>query len=203
MDKVLKSRLSAQTKAKDKQLARTQALLLDAVGPLSFILEEARKGQLPPKATVEAAQTALRLLVNVSANISRERRRAAIANMNYRLVDMAEDDQLFAKAAPILFGDGFANKAKERDEELKCLNHASLQGRDHRKTGLDDRKFFQTSPSPFSPRGAAPTTPGAEDEEAELSTATTLTKYRVPQGMNRRRTNGEEEENRTLKYSIK
>ena len=46
MDKVLKSRLSAQTKAKDKQLARTQALLLDAVGPLSFILEEASKGQL-------------------------------------------------------------------------------------------------------------------------------------------------------------
>lgn len=155
MDKVLKSRLSAQTKTEDKQLARTQALLLDAVGPLSFILEEARKGQLPPKATVEAAQTALRLLGNVSANISRERRRAAIANMNYRLVDMAEDDQLFAKAAPILFGDGFANKAKERDEELKCLNHASLQGRDHRKTGLDDRKFFQTSPSSFQPQGSS------------------------------------------------
>ena len=110
MDKVLKSRLSAQTKAKDKQLARTQALLLDAVGPLSFILEEANKGQLPPKATMEAAQTALRLLGNASANISRKRRRAAITNMNNRLVDMAEDDQLFAKAAPNL-GDGFAMKA--------------------------------------------------------------------------------------------
>ena len=47
---------------------------------------------------------------------------------------MAEDDHLFAKAAPNLFCDGFAKKAKERDEELKCLTHASLQGRDHRKT---------------------------------------------------------------------
>ena len=90
MDKVLKFRLSAQTKAKDKQLARTQALLLDAVGPLSFILEEASKGQLPPKAALEAAQTALYLLGNASANISRERRRTAIANMNSSLVDMAE-----------------------------------------------------------------------------------------------------------------
>ena len=35
----------------------------------------------------------------------RERKRA---NINSRLVDMAEDDQLFAKAAPNLFGDGFA-----------------------------------------------------------------------------------------------
>ena len=74
--------------------------MLDAVGPLCFILEEASKGQLPPKATVEAAQTALHLLGNASANISRERRRAAITNMNSRLVDMAEDDHLFAKAAP-------------------------------------------------------------------------------------------------------
>ena len=111
MDKVVKSRLSAQTRAKDKQLARTQALLLDAVGRLSFILEEASKGQLPPKATLEAVQTALRLLGNASANISRERRRSAIANMNSRLVDTAEDDHLFAKAAPNLFGNGFAKKA--------------------------------------------------------------------------------------------
>ena len=89
--------------------------MLDAVGPLCFILEEARKGQLPPKATVEAAQTALCLLGNASANISRERRRAALTNMNSRLVDMAEDDHPFAKAAPNLFGDGFAKKAKERE----------------------------------------------------------------------------------------
>ena len=156
MDKVLKSRLSAQTKAKDKQLARTQALLLDAMGPIYFILEEASKGQLPPKTTVEAAPTALRLLGNASANISRERRRAATTNMNSRLVDMAEDDHLFVKAAPNLFSDGFAKKAKKRDEELKCLNHASLHARrDHRKTGPDGRnQFFRTSRSSFQPQGS-------------------------------------------------
>ena len=79
------------------------------------------------KQTLEAAQTALHLQGNASANISRERRRTAIANMNSRLVDMAEDDHLFDKAAPNLFGNGFAKKAKESDEELKCPNYASLQ----------------------------------------------------------------------------
>ena len=86
-------------------------MLLDAVGSLSFILEEASKGQLPPKVTLEAAQTALHLLGNASANISRERRRTAIANMNSRLVGMADDDHLFERAAPNLFGNGFAKKA--------------------------------------------------------------------------------------------
>ena len=46
--------------------------------------------------------------------------------MNNRLVGMAEDDHLFAKAASNVFGDSFAKKAEERDEELKCLSHASL-----------------------------------------------------------------------------
>ena len=41
MDKVVKSRLSATTKSHNKQLARQQALLLDAVGPITHILEEA------------------------------------------------------------------------------------------------------------------------------------------------------------------
>lgn len=106
------------------------------------------------KATMETAQAALHLIGNPSASISKKRR-AAIANMNNRLLDMAEDDHLFAKAAPNLFGDSFAKKAKEHDEELKCLNHASLQGRDHRKTGLGGRnQFFRTSHSSFQSWGS-------------------------------------------------
>lgn len=61
LDKVIKGRLSAVTKSRDRQLAKQQALMLDAVGPLAFILEEAAKGELSQKAAGEAAQTALRL----------------------------------------------------------------------------------------------------------------------------------------------
>ena len=49
--------------------------------------------------------------------------------------------------------------------------------------------------------GTAPTTPETEDEEGELSTATTYTKYRVPRGMNRKGTYEEEEKNRTHEKS--
>ena len=75
LDKVIKGRLSAETKSRDKQISKQQALCLDAVGPLTHILEEAAKGELTQKAALEAAQTALKLLGNASALASRERRR--------------------------------------------------------------------------------------------------------------------------------
>ena len=37
LDKIMKQNLSSQTKVKDRQLNKTQALVLDAVGPLAFV----------------------------------------------------------------------------------------------------------------------------------------------------------------------
>lgn len=93
-------------------------------------MEEASKCQFTPKNAFEAAQTALRLLGNASSNISCERRKAALSSLNPRLVDMADDTKIFANAAPQLFGEGFAKKAKERDEELKCPNQATFCGKE-------------------------------------------------------------------------
>ena len=74
LDKVIKTRLSANTKARDKTLAKQQALLLDAVGPLASILEDASTGELTVKGTVDAVQTALRLLGNASMNELKQER---------------------------------------------------------------------------------------------------------------------------------
>ena len=128
LDKMIKGRLPAVTKSQDKRLARQQALLLDAVGPTIHILEEAAEGELTQKSALEAAQTALKLLGNVSANISREHRKNAIQSMNAKLVDMAwrrMTPSTKMLLAPSLFGEGFYKKAKDRDEELRCLNQAS------------------------------------------------------------------------------
>ena len=51
---------------RDIQLSKTQALVLDAVGPLAFVLESAARGNLTHDDTVEAVQTALKLLGNAS-----------------------------------------------------------------------------------------------------------------------------------------
>ena len=91
------------------------------MGPLTYVLEEATKGELTIKAEGEAAQTALKRLGNASRHDSRERRKVALQHLNCSLTDMSEDNNIFLSAAPALFGDGFCKKAKERDEELKCL----------------------------------------------------------------------------------
>ena len=65
--------------------------MLDAVGPMTYILEEAAKGQLTQKAVVEAEQTALKLIGNASTQMNRERRKNALQCMNPRLGDMADD----------------------------------------------------------------------------------------------------------------
>ena len=53
---------------------------------------------------------------------SRERRKNALQSMNPRLANMAEDDAIYRTATPSVFGDGFCKRAKERAEELRCLN---------------------------------------------------------------------------------
>ena len=148
LDKVIKGRLPAATKSRDKQLAKQQALMLDAVGPITHLLEEAVKGQLSQKSAVEAAQTALKFLGNASVQSSRERRRNALQSMNSRLLDMADDDGLFKSAPPLLFGEGFCKKAKERDDELKCLNQAS-SSKATGPGGSRDTRFFRGGRSQY------------------------------------------------------
>ena len=72
-NKLIKTRLLVSTKARDTTLAKQQLLLLDAVGPITHILEEASKGQLTLKSTIEAAQIPLKLLGNAYMHLNRER----------------------------------------------------------------------------------------------------------------------------------
>ena len=124
LDKILKPNLTSETKAKkakDRHLSKTQALVLDAVGPLTTILESTARGKFDADATIKAVRTALKLLGNASGHLAMERRRNALSDLNFNLKDMAEEDQVFKDAAPQLFGNGFSKKAKERDDELKAL----------------------------------------------------------------------------------
>ena len=87
--------------------------MLNTVGPITFILEEAVKGQLNQKSAVEVAQTALRLLGNASEHASWERWKNALQTMNLQLADMIKDDAICTAAAPSLFGDSFYKRPKE------------------------------------------------------------------------------------------
>ena len=74
--------------------------MLDAVGPITYLLEEAVTGQLSQKGAIAAAQTALKFLGNASVQSCQERRQNALQSMNTCLLDMADDDGLFKSAPP-------------------------------------------------------------------------------------------------------
>lgn len=125
----MKDRLGLETARLDRTLARIQALALDVVGPLITIVKQGEAGSLMAKKAVAAAKLALKFAGNAAIQISRERREKATLDMNPKLSDLAEKDAIYEDAAPELFGDKFAKEAKEREEQLHCLNRASGRGR--------------------------------------------------------------------------
>jgi hypothetical protein len=129
LDKMVKDRVSQESVKLDRALARLQAFFLDAVGPLTTILEEAENGRLTEETAITATRTALRFIGNASVQMARERRKRAISEMNDKLVELSEKDTIYEDASPMLFGNQFAKEAKEREEQLKCLDKASGRGR--------------------------------------------------------------------------
>ena len=90
LDKMVKDRLRPDTTKMDRALARLQALTLDAVGPLTSLLELREKEELTPENAMAAAKLALRFIGNASVQTSRERRKRAINDMNPKLTEFAE-----------------------------------------------------------------------------------------------------------------
>ena len=119
---------------------------VDAVGPLATLLELAEQEQLTAEWVVTLTKLALRFVGNASIQISRERRKWAIEEMNGKLVELAEKD---SKAAPMLFGDQFAKEAKEREDQLRALDRAT------NCSNFQRPQNFQLPPSRFQLRGAA------------------------------------------------
>ena len=146
LDKVIKDRISSKTAKTDKDLGRIQAFILDAVGPLTAIVEGAEKEELTSKTAAEAARMALQFIGNASAQLSRDRRKAAIMDMNPKIADLAERDSIYEKAAPSLFGEKFCKEAKEHEEQLRCLDKASRSGSQNFRQASRQRKGGGYSP---------------------------------------------------------
>ena len=92
LDTMLKSKLPKQCKDADRPLAKNQALLLDAVGPLTHLLEKEL-----PKEIADTVTQSIRFLGNASANISSERRRRAGSFLNDDLKCLIEEMFLVPK----------------------------------------------------------------------------------------------------------
>ena len=123
----MKSNVSKETKDADALAAKLQTLCMDVVAPLVHILEEVRKGTLTPKVATKVAKIALSLLGNASAHQAKERMKTIL---NRDILPLAEEDDMFKEAPPLLFGDGFEKKMKEHIEAVCCLQKTTGRATD-------------------------------------------------------------------------
>ena len=93
----------------------------DAAARLVHLVEEASKGSLTGEQAAEVAKCSLTLLGNGSAHISKERRQRVITSLNKKVHPLADKEEIFAEASPLLLGKVFETKTKGHLESLKCL----------------------------------------------------------------------------------
>ena len=150
LDKVMAAECSKSTKSADLQLSRIQALFLDAVGPLSGLIDNINKGTEVTLDEVEGAvKAALTFLGNASSQCTSLRRVGILQEYNKDLISFCQESQdLFASTSGMLFGPSFAEKASEHLKQIQTLR----QARGANKSG----QVFPKAPRAMLSGGASP-----------------------------------------------
>ena len=143
LDNTVKAQVPNDCKDANRSLSRFQTLVLDAVGPLTSLLEVQQDGHLTTEAAAEAATPALHFLGNAHSHISAERRKRAVTYLNKDLRPLVEEDEHFTAAAPYLFGKDFEKSAKHHIDSMKSLRKIS-------QTQANNPKVFSVQPPPQS-----------------------------------------------------
>ena len=134
LDSFIKLEVSQPIKTLDKEWARIQTFVLDALAPLTSLLETNSKGEtITHDQALEAAVTAVQLLGNASAQITHGRRTKVLTHLNKSLLPLLEEDDNFKDVAPSLFGPEFARKSKELIDQVKAIRST---------TQKDGKSFF-------------------------------------------------------------
>ena len=87
-----------------------------------MMLELAEQGELLAERSVTLARLALRFVGSASFQISQERWKRAIEEMNGKLVELTDKDAIYEEAPPMLFSDHFT---KEREDQLRALDRTT------------------------------------------------------------------------------
>ena len=126
LDKVMAVECSKSLKSADNSLSRIQALFLDAVGPLSGLLEKVNTGtEISIEDMEGAVKAALTFIGNASSQCTSLRRTGILEEYNKDLVSFGQESaELFASATNTLFGPSFPEKAAEHIKQLQTLRQA-------------------------------------------------------------------------------
>ena len=145
LDQFLRSEIPQPVKSLDKELSRLQSFVLDALAPLTALVETSEQ-EVTPEQMRLATTSAISLIGNASAQISRLRREKVVSGLNKALLPLAKDDASFSDAPPELFGPEFAKRSKEFLEQVRTIR-SSLPSKphsaEHRNSG--GRQHYQNS----------------------------------------------------------
>ena len=111
-------------KSADKELAKLQTFVLDALGPVTCMLEHAER--LSIEDIRDASSATATLIGNANAHLSRLRREKFVTSINKNLSPLVKEDVGFTSAAPNLFGADFSKRAKEYLDQVKSLRPRQL-----------------------------------------------------------------------------
>ena len=138
LDSFIKPEVPQLVKTSDKEWARVQTFVLDALAPLTSLLEADAKGEtISHDQALEAAKAATQLIGNASAQISHTRRSKVLTHLNKSLLPLLEEDTNFEDVAPSLFGLEFAHKSKDLVDQVRAIRST---------TQKDSRPFFRQVP---------------------------------------------------------
>ena len=119
LDTTLKLLIPKSTTSHDTWLQKMQALSVDAYAPIIVLLNEQEEGCVPsPEELQSALQCSLKLMGNVYARLTQERRRKVLCAIHKDLGHMAEEE---FKSSNLLFGDEVVDRVKKRHDALKTL----------------------------------------------------------------------------------
>ena len=141
LDSFIKLEVPQLVKTSDKEWARLQTFVLDALAPLTSLLEADAKGEtISHDQALEATKAATQLIGNASAQISHTRRSKVLTHLNKSLLPLLEEDTNFEDVAPSLFRPEFVRKSKDLMDQVRAIRST---------TQKDPRLFFRQVP----PRG--------------------------------------------------
>ncbi len=123
--------------------------MLDALAPLTALVETSEE-ELTPEQMRLATTSAIALIGNANAHISRLRREKVVSGLNRTLLPLAKDDAAFSEAPPELFGSEFAKRSKEFLEQVKSIRSSlpsKSHGLEHRNTSGRPNSLFRKGQS--------------------------------------------------------
>ena len=131
LNDLIKAETHQTVKSLNKDLARIQSFVLDALAPLTTLVEG--DDSVTPEDLHLASTYAIQLLGNSNARISCLRWEKIVTSIKKSLLPLVKEDSSYFDVSPDLFGADFAKRCKDFLDQVKAMR-SSIPSKDSKKS---------------------------------------------------------------------